>query len=407
MTNLRLRSTDDLLPAEGLSSMYQNGRLYPAIWSDFGHTLGVKKVIIDQMPTPYKPGNLKVTVCDLRKFTCTATSDTVKFSNADNSFWNDVSGPIAAYNFAPQSSLSYGASQSDRLDDLATMKAFAKVQEPDVNLLENFAEAGKTLEMIVNPMRGLLRLVKDWRKEASMPFSSRLMPTRKAAHNIPKRMSDLWLQYRYGIMPLILSVQGLQKSYLRHFKEKTPWERKSGSYSDTTEQVLSAYTKVASGKFWWQDLVQSTTQVRRCYFYLSKDGLSKDLWSVGAHPYQYISLAWELVPASFMVDWSIGLGDWLKTITPAPHIVLLNSFISFRETTTTQRSCVSNENYYSACVADKVTTSMAFAEYTKYYRRPGLPSNPSTPVLDFNPLNIIRTVDTLSILGQQLLTKLR
>lgn len=400
----RLRQLDNQVFATANEDFNYNGTHYLSS-ANSPRTIGTSKVIMDNFPTRYKPGELKLSPVDIRKTEVSVTSDSVRFFSWLN-FWHINSGAIASINWYPNFSLVNGAVRDSRLDDLASMKAYANVMEPDVNLLENLAEAGKTLKMFVSPMRGIVDLVGQMNKAANKPVSGpRLSPTSKLKAS-PMRAANAWLQYRYGIMPLVISVEGLRKSYRRHFVPHKSWYRKGGSVISTSESDMESQTSVGNAIFYWKEQAQIENCTRREYFYQSINGLSKDLWSVGAHPRQYLSLAWELIPASFMVDWSVNINDWLKTITPAPHIQFLMSFVSWRQTTSITRFCTKNRSLYGSCIPDKTTSSMGIAQMSKYYRLPGLPSL-GTPRLNFDPLNIIRAVDTLSILGQQLSNKLR
>jgi hypothetical protein len=124
---------------------------------------------------------------------------------------------------------------------------------------------------------------------------------------------ELWLWYRYALMPAILDVTDLIKA----FKGGDPINQvQSGKQSMKTVTGESDFVfhKGSSNEFHATNQWESEI-VCRCG---SKMQIVRRVdpaeWGTGLH--DVLMGAWERIPFSFLADWFINVGDWLASIRP-------------------------------------------------------------------------------------------
>lgn len=166
------------------------------------------------------------------------------------------------------------------------------------DLLTNLAEFPDALEMIVtalknarHPLKGIKELMDKYKKARSRG------KTRREAHD---EIASQWMQYRYGIMPLVLSIKDalelLDKS-AEEFHTSRSW--------NTLTLNENSHPLVPEDKYYFQKLqgtftVSAVGKAR----YESKGLRLSDL--ITFNPFL---TAWELIPLSFVIDWFVNVGD--------------------------------------------------------------------------------------------------
>lgn len=115
-----------------------------------------------------------------------------------------------------------------------------------------------------------------------------------------KKASAYWLEYTYAIRPLMLSVadairaSAMDGRYFQRFRERTLWEREADfDYGGFTCHFRRQFTARAMVR---QSINASSARAK------------VQLWVPTA--------AWEVVPYSFVVDWFVGIGDYLAALRP-------------------------------------------------------------------------------------------
>nr|QIS87956.1 MAG: A2 maturation protein [Ellsworth virus] len=171
------------------------------------------------------------------------------------------------------------------------------------DLLTELAELRSTLETVkaalvaaIHPLREAARLRDEYLRRA------RNRPERAA-----REWANRWLQYRYELMPLILSVQDIISTYAdrdaiyktsrasRHLHGKTVPQESADPNAELSFLRTAEYTYKIRG-------------VGKALFRPS-DLLNLRLFDqISFNP---VTTAWELIPLSFVIDWFINIGDWL------------------------------------------------------------------------------------------------
>jgi len=194
----------------------------------------------------------------------------------------------------------------------ASTGVLSKRGRGDSNLWETAAEFGQTLDLFRKPA---LRL-REW---ASLTAAGRAeLRKKKDRRKIPDQRelvedaTSLWLQYRYGILPivrdveaLIKNLQNLRKSVRKTTRDQVRRQATVGSSGVITYGVLSIP---------WQCQVTGFASVRG----MSLDQVDWNLLDqLGFSGKSLLTLPWELVRLSFVLDWFVNVGDFLNAIAPA------------------------------------------------------------------------------------------
>lgn len=207
----------------------------------------------------------------------------------------------------PQSTL------SANLETLAGTQAQAAVMEPDVMALVAIAEAKSTMRDLKQPIDKTFRFYRQVQRSRQFKISG-LSLGRFVASN--------WLKYRYFLTPLALEMQGVIKLATKDVAGRRQTAR---GYAATTENYADTIIGVNDSS-WLQSID------RQCLFKNSvRAGILYDWrfdWNTltGFSWRELPSVAWELVPYSFVLDWFANTGDFIRAIQPRAGVNVLGSW---------------------------------------------------------------------------------
>lgn len=121
---------------------------------------------------------------------------------------------------------------------------------------------------------------------------------------ITNAVSQVWLTYRYGIMPNVYLIQDLVKAHESHDRIYNRW-------TDADSSVFSAASlDLPEG---WSASGEIST-VHRAFIKRRFDASRKVTRAAKEFSYDLLSTAWELVPLSFVVDWFLNIGDLIRSL---------------------------------------------------------------------------------------------
>lgn len=346
--------------------------LAPEVWSDV-IVQSVIQSMVDQ-PTPgfkriCQQGGLVFTPCTSHKLVIKETPVTIAVRvkgisgpgaqtvvYAGNRPWSSVLTSCSAFPAVPEGADNRG----ELLMDVRT-QVYNAVGDGVAQLNESIAELGKSFQTVNNAaktfcdlMRILSRLILF--KRAWLAMKNGQMGHDKAVlERLKKRFGDpaaLWLEFRYGIMPILYDIQSLQAIAKRLGGRRYAFAR--GTASDSWESegqvvhglfaqydAFGADWSVLRGLYWrvtrkvTYETVARGAVAWRCLSYLGQvvnlAGLDKVL-----------STTWNLAPLSFVADWLVGISKWLSAIEPKTDIEYAGGFESVK-TVKTVRDTVSLE----------------------------------------------------------------
>lgn len=221
---------------------------------------------------------------------------------------------------------------SQNMINRATTECLLKLNEGTINLAESIATANLSLRLIYESLTNMrllwdtltmrsLKNIKRWddvskayTKRSSYPSASyipwskfatsRSVPLRRPSHSWFKDQGSLWLQLQYGWKPLVSDIYGA----LSLLKDQPPPRLNAVRHLEDTEVpvILPGYgIQTLTGS------IRNGVHVRMDAE-LSSPGLALLNSFNLLNPF---SLAWELLPYSFVLDWLLPIGSLLEGLT--------------------------------------------------------------------------------------------
>jgi hypothetical protein len=123
----------------------------------------------------------------------------------------------------------------------------------------------------------------------------------------PRRWANEWLQYQYGWKPLLKSCYGAATELRQHVAEKT--QKFTGSASQSFTDFKTPQRPFFNT---FTEILTQCKGKEGCRIVLFYKPRQNDLarWT-SLNP---VSIAWELMPYSFVVDWFIDIGSTLRNL---------------------------------------------------------------------------------------------
>jgi len=303
----------------------------------------------------------------------------------------------------------------------ALLKAYGKLGSSKANIGETLGEIHETLMFLRHPFQqlrdflcsnnlrnlGLLNRLLHYQKSGLwVEPGSRTLTGVKAA----SVAANTWLEFRYGFMPLVLTVKDLIELV----------QEKSRPFDATA--ILAKRSKITvevpvnmNGALKYT--VMGNTQVDLAYRGLDKYTFRGTVnyrvsnlptWqnNLGISPKFAPELAWELTRLSFVVDWWFDVSSYLARWRVQPEIQVLGNTVGIkvdRELVVLCRTCISGFAYKN--IFTERGESAAF--YRKYYERRVNQHLPSLPLFKLEYNKFIHVVDALALILQPILGMIR
>lgn len=293
--------------------------------------------------------------------------------------------------------LPHGAVSQDisRLIGLASTDVRNSRGRGNTNMWENLAEANQTLALLSSMMGRGLREYR-WIRSGGL-FGKRPLPRR--LHNLPTDRPDsrdyanAWLAWKYGMQPLIKDVSEL----LRQLQTAQPL--RVTTRSKIVDEQVSSDTLSYNATYAIYSSSRETRQkvtVRAMSLEEITDGWNGKF---GFATKDLVTLPWELVNKSFVLDWFFNVGDFIGAWVPP---VGMNSLGSCYTVETDTMTTVTPSGVTPLLGWSTSGWSGLIERSTHSKQRViGLPY-PSVHVkTDFGFTNVERVLTSLSLLRQQ------
>lgn len=213
----------------------------------------------------------------------------------------------------------------------AVTKALNEIADGKAQLGEGLATLGQTVRLFKNPVDGLIKGIRKIYNDRDLrPYLLKSYRDMLRA-GVSKTVANRYLEYVYGIVPLMQDIYGvseLAKSQLPlgqflHGKGQAKRELSSGDmeYSNVSAAQMEFYRNIKGNS------------VSRCHLWATLDpnySGTRALNQLGLlNP---VSVIWELVPYSFLIDWALPIGPVLSALTAPAGLNYVNGSISRRVT---------------------------------------------------------------------------
>jgi len=211
----------------------------------------------------------------------------------------------------------------DRLSQLqAQVTTSALTQWDALTDITEIAEVPALAKSISSKIFSIFRTLRSGNPRAVIQLASNFAPKVLLKH--PNRafraLGDQWMEYRYGIMPLIYSYRDLCKSLQRGTVVR------DHKYSVVTPEPTGV-NPPSTGEFY---TVQTTgyTRVGASIIQRFAHEALAQLASIGFNPFV---TAWEEIPFSFVADWFVNVGEYITARTSSSYATELYACTSRRD----------------------------------------------------------------------------
>jgi hypothetical protein len=278
-----------------------------------------------------------------------------------------------------------------KLFNEAYVSALTKIADQKVNLAVAFAEARKSLDLLVDAAGRIYRGYRAFRRRDPRGIA-------RALNITPSRLHKSWLEYKYGWMPLLMDVKGSAEFVAQHHFGRAPRFSVIGTAKRTYKSVKTVpYTFPGGGPT--VPIVDTLTGEILCKVKIEvevRNPLLSTAQQLGlTNP---ALVAWELTPFSFVFDWFISVGDYLTALTALHGVDVVRSFKSY-----TSEIYVDERFAGAVYKSGGVTYGHSFEQRDmrlREYQRTPFTANPLLiyPPRRENPLNTSKVITALTLL---------
>ncbi len=275
------------------------------------------------------------------------------------SIWDGDPPPMFPYQLSP-----IGV----KYRDFVRRDLFVKVKEPRFNVSAFLVELDETVVGIYDLFKGLLSAYKSHHK------------LRRHTKNLVMNPQDLWLWWRYALMPVMMDVE----SIIELFNQKRVFDRvQAGDQYESSESGTINLLGYGLGNY---DIsIPWTANVTsRCGGALDIL-LRHDPYEWGTSPWDILGAAYERIPFSFIFDWFVNVGAWVTSFREL-ELKLAQSYSTYA--IEAQVELTSAEPYYVA----GPTSCFCFVQDRVVDIEP-----PTLPLVDDRWRNTLRVIDLISL----------
>lgn len=255
----------------------------------------------------------------------------------------------------------------------AITECLLKLKEDKVQLGQLLAEAVQSVNMLADAASGLFRFLLAVKRK-------NIKTLRRSALGLEE--ARMYLRWKYGWQPLCSDLHSLYEDARSKTKPR-PLVLKA------TRQISSNYASYKDTSYWINR--QQQVKGRNTCQIMAK---VKDSFLASANSYGLInplSLGWELVPYSFVVDWAMPIGNFLEALSAPAGLDFLTGF-----TGQSLEGTIEADRIYSGASGKLQRTEVS----AKIYRRQKLTTWPLPMVYVKSPFRTGNVLSALALLRQ-------
>jgi len=217
--------------------------------------------------------------------------------------------------------VSIGYKLNDHIGEVSN-RLLSKVRNREIDLGVALGEYHETASFVAGAM---VKTAKSYKQLRRGDVSGALQTLTGKRNNrwadIPGAASNTWLAYSYGLRPLVNDVADAISVLDKGLRDPI---KPIVLRSSKTQQVHGFATDYG----YYHDIVDGSVRVSGKVEFWIDNPVLYTLEQVGfVNP---LSVAWELVPFSFVVDWFIPIGDYLTNVVPPQGVSFVSGSIAYR-----------------------------------------------------------------------------
>lgn len=206
----------------------------------------------------------------------------------------------------------------EQLHQILRNKLSQRLWESPIDLGVSLGEYRETANLVAGSMVNAARLYRDIRKHPFKVAKDVVSGYTKNPTAAAKAAANAWLGYSYAVKPLMRDCWGAVEALTKGLGADVPVHVIKTSHKDS----LSGDSSYQGGSY----RVHITGSVKgsgRMIFYVDNP-FTFTLDQLGVtNPF---SLAWELIPFSFVVDWFLPVGDMLRSVVPPAGVKIATAY---------------------------------------------------------------------------------
>ncbi len=235
-------------------------------------------------------------------------------------------------------------------------------------------------QVMAGEIRETIKLLKH-PFEQGVKLLTTIMSNKSTFRSMSRRSGDLWLQYRFGILPLISDIEGIKKIINSQAQKEFVGSERVYGQAESSGAAPWSGTVVGSGldlngtRTWTE---KAELIIRFGYLHQAKSGAqarTDDLVASFLNVRDLPSTAWELIPWSFLIDYFVDVGSIIQAATTYTGAVVWTS-----QSLVTTRSCTLNIAYakprgttYKLDSFTPTSVKRTIREVTRSTAPPGIP----------------------------------
>lgn len=199
----------------------------------------------------------------------------------------------------------------------ATNKALKKVytrMNQAESLLVAWKERQKAIDLVTSNVRRLVTIARAV-KRRDPKIVRAVLKRNPNAKDIIKQPAGLWLEYHFGVVPTIMDIH--------HSMSVLGFEFPVDKFSFSSK--ATRFTQSGKGTYAWYEVktLDSCVKIGGEIYGLNPDVHLATMLGFG----QPLSVAWEMTPFSWFVDYFVNVGDMVKNLEPRfPGVKVRNQY---------------------------------------------------------------------------------
>lgn len=373
----------------------------------------LKSIQSDFKAGPFEPGLLRLNPVTIKTSKVVSTVGRLSGSQLAT-FFHEWEGNLFM-NALPWDENTIWPVYPEALSQWSHTGALSKLNEAKFDVLVFMAELRESLVMLRHPLSSLQRFLADKNTRLLLKDLERLKPTISNLKTISKlkrkvnadllvpmdTISGIWLQLRYGLMPLLYDLEGI----IGIIEDKIDDDPKVLRAKRSSKKSFESGTNY--GNLVFSNLIIPYA-MKYIYTFKSSSVVYYNLatMSRSAHVIRDLNLRvehipvvlWELTRLSFVADWFLNVGDFLQSIEPNTAVSILGGCTSEKTTVSRIVSVCGTPRVPGEATPMKIHIAPSAIYSAQRLVRKTPIALPASPVFNVSTLSVKRAADAIALL---------